>query len=136
MTPELEPPIPNFHTTLTRGLGVLTDSLHQGWRTFMNQRSIFSEEVLSEGRAITKDVCSLPRLRAAVAQWSRYRMSSSPVPLKTRRVRERFMLHLSGAQTSSRWCDSQEEGNSGVVFVTCPYFKILRFVAKSLRVAS
>ncbi|GFU84726.1 hypothetical protein TNCV_2126671 [Trichonephila clavipes] len=30
--------------------------------------------------------------------------SSSPVPLKTRRVGERCQLNLSRAQTSSRWC--------------------------------
>ncbi|GFW51979.1 uncharacterized protein TNCV_1189101 [Trichonephila clavipes] len=30
--------------------------------------------------------------------------SSSPVPLKTRRVGEQCMLNLSRAQTSSRWC--------------------------------
>ncbi|GFX84671.1 hypothetical protein TNCV_724781 [Trichonephila clavipes] len=45
---------------------------------------------------------------AAVAEWSRYRIvaglvtSSSPVPLKTRRVGERCTLNLSRAQTSSR----------------------------------
>ncbi|GFV42522.1 hypothetical protein TNCV_2905311 [Trichonephila clavipes] len=31
-------------------------------------------------------------------------MSPSPVPLKTRHVRERYSLNLSRAQTSSRWC--------------------------------
>ncbi|GFW80904.1 hypothetical protein TNCV_3779841 [Trichonephila clavipes] len=31
-------------------------------------------------------------------------MSSSPVPLKTRRVGQRCMLNLSRAETSSRWC--------------------------------
>ncbi|GFX40469.1 uncharacterized protein TNCV_1412791 [Trichonephila clavipes] len=48
---------------------------------------------------------------AAAAQWSRYRimdhgrlvMSSSPVPLKTRRVWQRCSLYLSRAETSSRW---------------------------------
>ncbi|GFV54675.1 uncharacterized protein TNCV_3843941 [Trichonephila clavipes] len=46
---------------------------------------------------------------ATVAWWSRYRivadfvMSSSPVPLKTRRVGKRCTLNLSRAQTSSRW---------------------------------
>ncbi|GFX77529.1 hypothetical protein TNCV_4025791 [Trichonephila clavipes] len=30
--------------------------------------------------------------------------SSSPVPLKTRRVGQRCTLNLSRAQTSSRWC--------------------------------
>ncbi|GFW38117.1 uncharacterized protein TNCV_601931 [Trichonephila clavipes] len=47
---------------------------------------------------------------AAVAEWCRYRivaclvMSSSPVPLKTRRVGQRCTLNLSRAETSSRWC--------------------------------
>ncbi|GFY07515.1 hypothetical protein TNCV_1822751 [Trichonephila clavipes] len=31
-------------------------------------------------------------------------ISSSPVPLKTRRVGKRCTLNLSRAQTSSRWC--------------------------------
>ncbi|GFU54300.1 hypothetical protein TNCV_576771 [Trichonephila clavipes] len=33
-------------------------------------------------------------------------MSSSPVPLKNRRVGERCTLNLSTTQMSSRWCDS------------------------------
>ncbi|GFS62086.1 uncharacterized protein TNCV_476511 [Trichonephila clavipes] len=47
---------------------------------------------------------------AAVAEWCRYRIvaclvtSSSPVPLKTRRVGQRCPLNLSRAETSSRWC--------------------------------
>ncbi|GFU42852.1 uncharacterized protein TNCV_3140271 [Trichonephila clavipes] len=47
---------------------------------------------------------------AAVAEWYRYRIvacfveSSSPVPLKTRRVGQRCMLNLSRAETSSRCC--------------------------------
>ncbi|GFU16910.1 uncharacterized protein TNCV_1709561 [Trichonephila clavipes] len=47
---------------------------------------------------------------AAVAEWYRYRIaagfvtSSSPVPLKTRRVGKRCTLNLSRAETSSRWC--------------------------------
>ncbi|GFV05416.1 uncharacterized protein TNCV_226271 [Trichonephila clavipes] len=49
-------------------------------------------------------------MKAVVAKWSRYRIvvglvtSSSPVPLKTRRVGKRCMLNLSRAQTSSHWC--------------------------------
>ncbi|GFV37218.1 hypothetical protein TNCV_1056221 [Trichonephila clavipes] len=31
-------------------------------------------------------------------------MSSSPVPIKTRRVGQRCTLNLSRAETSSRWC--------------------------------
>ncbi|GFW16538.1 uncharacterized protein TNCV_2351621 [Trichonephila clavipes] len=47
---------------------------------------------------------------AAVAEWYRHRIvagfvtSSSPVPLKTRRVGQRCTLNLSKAETSSRWC--------------------------------
>ncbi|GFT90764.1 hypothetical protein TNCV_2777491 [Trichonephila clavipes] len=52
---------------------------------------------------------------AAVAQWSRYRItagmsvSSSPVPLKIRRVGERCTLNLSRAQTSDPTCRSFSE---------------------------
>ncbi|GFW75479.1 uncharacterized protein TNCV_4426621 [Trichonephila clavipes] len=47
---------------------------------------------------------------AMVAEWYRHRIvagfvtSSSPVPLKTRRVGQRCTLNLSRAETSSRWC--------------------------------
>ncbi|GFU48329.1 pro-Pol polyprotein [Trichonephila clavipes] len=47
---------------------------------------------------------------AAVAEWYRHRIvagfvtSSSPVPLKTRRVGQRCPLNLSRVETSSRWC--------------------------------
>ncbi|GFY28664.1 uncharacterized protein TNCV_3440311 [Trichonephila clavipes] len=53
---------------------------------------------------------SLQKLTAAVAEWYRHRTvagfvtSSSPVPLKTRRVGQRCTLNLSRAETSSRWC--------------------------------
>ncbi|GFU89899.1 uncharacterized protein TNCV_1287801 [Trichonephila clavipes] len=49
-------------------------------------------------------------LTAAVAECYRFRIvacfvtSSSPVPLKTRRVGQRSTLNLSRAETSSRWC--------------------------------
>ncbi|GFW00757.1 hypothetical protein TNCV_2305301 [Trichonephila clavipes] len=49
---------------------------------------------------------------AAVAEWYRHRIvagfvtSSSPVPLKTRRVGQRCTLNLSRAEMSSRWCGS------------------------------
>ncbi|GFW92296.1 uncharacterized protein TNCV_3541821 [Trichonephila clavipes] len=66
--------------------------------------------------------------KAAVgAKWSRYRIvaglvtSSSPVPLKTRHVGQRFTLNLSRAQTSSRWCGVvvwRGGASSGVVHVT------------------
>ncbi|GFW96452.1 uncharacterized protein TNCV_4357741 [Trichonephila clavipes] len=48
---------------------------------------------------------------AAVPEWYRYRIvaclvTSSPVPLNTRRVGQRCTLNLSRAETSSRWCGS------------------------------
>ncbi|GFX11250.1 uncharacterized protein TNCV_4786421 [Trichonephila clavipes] len=39
-----------------------------------------------------------------VSDHGRHVMSSSPVPLKTRRVGQRCTLNLSRAETSSRWC--------------------------------
>ncbi|GFV23522.1 uncharacterized protein TNCV_4782331 [Trichonephila clavipes] len=47
--------------------------------------------------------------------------SSSPVPLKTRRVGQRCTLNLSRAETSSRWCGvvvRRGGASSGVVHVT------------------
>ncbi|GFV56989.1 hypothetical protein TNCV_1678701 [Trichonephila clavipes] len=47
---------------------------------------------------------------AAVAEWYRYQImagfvtSSSPVPIKTRRVVQRCTLNLSRVETPSRWC--------------------------------
>ncbi|GFV54459.1 uncharacterized protein TNCV_2865431 [Trichonephila clavipes] len=61
------------------------------------------------------DVTSFDKLNLSefdvvvVAEWYRYKImaclvtSSSPVPLKTRRVGQRCMLNLSRAETSSRW---------------------------------
>ncbi|GFX43237.1 uncharacterized protein TNCV_2389451 [Trichonephila clavipes] len=81
---------------------------------------------------------------AAVAEWYRYRTvacfvtGSSPVPLKTRRVGQRCTLALSRAETSSHWCGvvvRRGDASSGVVHVTCPWFKITWSVAKSPRVA-
>ncbi|GFT83925.1 transposable element Tcb2 transposase [Trichonephila clavipes] len=66
-------------------------------------------------------------LVAAVAEWYMYRIvaslvtSSSPVPLKTRRVGQRCMLNLSRAETSSRWCGvvvRRGGASSSVVHVT------------------
>ncbi|GFS72433.1 uncharacterized protein TNCV_2115911 [Trichonephila clavipes] len=63
----------------------------------------------------------------AVAEWYRYRImaclvtSSSPVPLKTRRVGQRCALNLSRAETSSRWCGvvvMRGGASSGVIHVT------------------
>ncbi|GFW22720.1 uncharacterized protein TNCV_2765321 [Trichonephila clavipes] len=64
---------------------------------------------------------------ATVAEWYRYWIvaclvtSSSPVPLKTRRVGQRCTLNLSRAETSSRWCGvvvRRGGASSGVVHVT------------------
>ncbi|GFV14981.1 uncharacterized protein TNCV_1534561 [Trichonephila clavipes] len=63
---------------------------------------------------------------------------SSPVPLKTRRVGQRYTLNLSRAETSSRWCGvvvRRGGTSSGVVHVTWPWFKIMWSVTKSPRVA-
>ncbi|GFX55319.1 uncharacterized protein TNCV_3968731 [Trichonephila clavipes] len=46
--------------------------------------------------------CGSPMVR--VSDHGRYVMSSSPVPLKTRRLGQRCTLNLSRAETSSRWC--------------------------------
>ncbi|GFY15137.1 uncharacterized protein TNCV_1569521 [Trichonephila clavipes] len=64
--------------------------------------------------------------------------SSSPVPLKTRRVGQLCTLNLSRAKKSSRWCGvvvRRGGASSDVVLVTLPWFKITRSVAKSSRVA-
>ncbi|GFV83030.1 uncharacterized protein TNCV_1180441 [Trichonephila clavipes] len=64
---------------------------------------------------------------AVVAEWYRYRIvaclvtSSSPVPLKTRRVGQRCTLNLSRAEISSRWSGvvvRRGGASSGVVHVT------------------
>ncbi|GFU36705.1 transposable element Tcb2 transposase [Trichonephila clavipes] len=54
-----------------------------------------------------------------VSDHDRHVMSSSPVPLKTRRVRQRCTLNLLRAETSFLWCGVAEEcASSGVVHVT------------------
>ncbi|GFX49439.1 hypothetical protein TNCV_3342171 [Trichonephila clavipes] len=56
-----------------------------------------------------------------VSDHGRHVMSSSPVPLKTRRVWQRCALNLSRAEKSSRWCGVEVRrggSNSGVVHVT------------------
>ncbi|GFS85538.1 uncharacterized protein TNCV_2793941 [Trichonephila clavipes] len=73
-----------------------------------------------------------------VSDHGRHVMSSSPVPLKTHRVGKRCTFNLSRTQAPSRWCGVVVRGggaSSDVVFVTCPWFKITRSVAKSPRVA-
>ncbi|GFV15523.1 uncharacterized protein TNCV_4835491 [Trichonephila clavipes] len=81
---------------------------------------------------------------AVVAEWLGYRIvaglvtSSSPVPLKTRRVGQQSTLNLSRAQTFFRWCGvvvRRESASLDVVLVTWPWSKITWSVAKSPRVA-
>ncbi|GFW81062.1 hypothetical protein TNCV_4804301 [Trichonephila clavipes] len=48
--------------------------------------------------------CGSPVVKAS--DHGRNVMSSSPVPLKTRRVGQQCTLNLSRVETSSRWCDS------------------------------
>ncbi|GFW76580.1 uncharacterized protein TNCV_2681971 [Trichonephila clavipes] len=71
--------------------------------------------------------CSPHHYVAVVAEWYRYRIvacfvtSSSPVPLKTRRLGQRCTLILSKTETSSRWCGvvvRRGGASSGVVHVT------------------
>ncbi|GFW51721.1 uncharacterized protein TNCV_1186531 [Trichonephila clavipes] len=46
--------------------------------------------------------CGSPVVK--VSNLGRHVLSSSPVPLKTRRVGQRCTLNLSRTETSSRWC--------------------------------
>ncbi|GFX53181.1 uncharacterized protein TNCV_361761 [Trichonephila clavipes] len=84
----------------------------------------------SQKRRISRRAFQNPRSRTvivtAVAKWYRYRIvaclvtNSSPVPLKTHRVRQRCTLNLSRAETSSRWCGvlaRRGGASSGVVHV-------------------
>ncbi|GFW21596.1 hypothetical protein TNCV_4281111 [Trichonephila clavipes] len=50
----------------------------------------------------TVEVCGSPVVK--VSDHGRHAMSSSPVPLKTRRVGQRCTLNLTRAETSSLWC--------------------------------
>ncbi|GFV15647.1 uncharacterized protein TNCV_3059921 [Trichonephila clavipes] len=80
--------------------------------------------------------CGSPVVK--VSDHDRHVMSSSPVPLKTRRVGQRCTLNLPRAETSSQWCGVvvREGGaSSSAVHVTRPWFKITWSVAKSPRVA-
>ncbi|GFT63655.1 uncharacterized protein TNCV_870881 [Trichonephila clavipes] len=57
---------------------------------------------------------------AKVSDHGRHVVSSSPVPLKTRRVGQRCTLNLSRAETSSHWCGvvvRRGDASSGVVHV-------------------
>ncbi|GFW92792.1 uncharacterized protein TNCV_1735851 [Trichonephila clavipes] len=79
------------------------------------------------GPAEKKVECPWWQHVAAVAEWYRYRIvagfvtSSSPVPLKIRRVGQQCTLNLSRAETSSRWCVvviRRGGASSGVVHVS------------------
>ncbi|GFW22601.1 uncharacterized protein TNCV_2764131 [Trichonephila clavipes] len=66
-----------------------------------------------------QECCGSPVVK--VSNHDRHVMSSSPVPLKTRRVGQRYMLNLSRAETSSSWCGvvvRRGGASSGVVHVT------------------
>ncbi|GFW82768.1 uncharacterized protein TNCV_3493381 [Trichonephila clavipes] len=63
--------------------------------------------------------CGSPVVR--VSDHGRHVMSSSPVPLKTRRVGQRCTLNLPRAETSSHWCGvvvRRGVASSGIVHVT------------------
>ncbi|GFX57444.1 transposable element Tcb2 transposase [Trichonephila clavipes] len=80
--------------------------------------------------------CGSPVVKAL--DHGRHVMSSSPIPLKTRRVGQRCTLKLSRAETSCRWCGVEvrrEGASSGVIHVTRPWPKITWSVTKSPRVA-
>ncbi|GFS89863.1 uncharacterized protein TNCV_4839531 [Trichonephila clavipes] len=65
-------------------------------------------------------------------------MSSIPVPLKTRRVRQRCTLNLWRVEEFAHWCGvvvRRGGARSGVVHVTKPWFKTTWSVAKNPRVA-
>ncbi|GFS92698.1 uncharacterized protein TNCV_1161241 [Trichonephila clavipes] len=108
---------------VTITITVLRSSNDIGPRTWCNRRRMWNASLL-----LGCTVYTLPKtLSAAVAEWYRYRTvacivtSSSPVPLKTRRVGQRCTLNLSRAETSSRWCGvvvRRGGASSGVVHVT------------------
>ncbi|GFT65972.1 uncharacterized protein TNCV_375491 [Trichonephila clavipes] len=63
--------------------------------------------------------CSSPVVK--ITDHGRHVISSSPVPLKTRRVGQRFTLNLSREETFSRWCGvvvRRGGASSDVVHVT------------------
>ncbi|GFW79335.1 uncharacterized protein TNCV_2477421 [Trichonephila clavipes] len=68
--------------------------------------------------------CGSPVVK--ISDPGRHVMSSSLVPLKTRRVGERCPLNLSRAQTFSRWCGSKERGAAQVSFSSLEHGSKLR----------
>ncbi|GFV71418.1 uncharacterized protein TNCV_88401 [Trichonephila clavipes] len=97
---------------------------------FMRQVQLFdsqltwittSVEAVDLGRCVVLQLrgCGSPVVK--VSDHERHFMSSSPVPLKTRRVEQRFTLNLSRAEMFSRWCGvvvRRGGVSSGVVHVT------------------
>ncbi|GFV87425.1 uncharacterized protein TNCV_4033971 [Trichonephila clavipes] len=80
---------------------------------------------ISAGILLVYQCCA--EYMATVAEWYRYRTvaclvtSSSPVPLKTRRVGQRCTLNLLRAEMSSHWCGvvvRRGDASLGVVHVT------------------
>ncbi|GFU84729.1 hypothetical protein TNCV_2126701 [Trichonephila clavipes] len=59
---------------------------------------------------MTNKSCGRGSLMAKGSDPDRLVTSSSPAPLKTRRVGERCTLNLSRAQTSLRWCSVVDIG--------------------------
>ncbi|GFV11709.1 uncharacterized protein TNCV_976981 [Trichonephila clavipes] len=76
----------------------------------------------SERKKLLKKVAgNCGSLVVKVSNHGRHVMSSSPVPLKTRRVGQRCTLNLSRPETFSRWCGvvvRRGGTSSGVVHVT------------------
>ncbi|GFX59752.1 uncharacterized protein TNCV_1777911 [Trichonephila clavipes] len=88
--------------------------IHRFVHLLSNESSLRSTCKLLRKRLKFEQVSDYVRNRdfkvAAVAEWYRYQIvachvtSSSPVPLKIRRVGQRCTLNLSRDETSSRWC--------------------------------
>ncbi|GFT07777.1 uncharacterized protein TNCV_1213791 [Trichonephila clavipes] len=113
-----------------------SDSLESGewwlqWKKALATQGLLETDlvILNHGQVnrTTPELDPSPSPVAAVAEWYRYRIvaclvtSSSPVPLKTRRVGQRCTLNLSRAETSSHWCGvvvRRGGASSGVVHVT------------------
>ncbi|GFT73527.1 uncharacterized protein TNCV_4021351 [Trichonephila clavipes] len=86
---------PTNNNTLIRALTEEWDKLPQQLLDNVVQSAILISGPLFEG-------CRSPVVK--VSDHGRHVMSSSPVPLKIRRVGQRCMLNLSRAETSTRWC--------------------------------
>ncbi|GFU18279.1 integrase catalytic domain-containing protein [Trichonephila clavipes] len=87
--------------------------------THHNSLIHFSREKTRNPTPTSNLGCGSPVVK--VSDHGRHVMSSSPVPLKTRRVGQRCTLNLSRVETSSRWCGvvvRRGGASSGVVHVT------------------